>query len=301
MARTNERFIEAHNKMIAVCKRMEIGDELPSENAMASTLGVSRTVVRSILERFKDQALISINARQKLLMRRPTKDDLLETRATLLGIEELESQFLEWVLRMDVPAGEVLNVAQLSQHFSVAPHTLQEFLSSLSRFGIVERRARGGWVLHGFTLDYAIELSDFRNLLELNAVKQLIALPEDHDIWNQLEVLEQEHLDLLQSIETAYHDFSKLDEKFHMAINSIVNNRFVAEFQKVISLVFHYHFQWNKADEKLRNTAAIGEHLEYIRALRSRDLAAATQAAQNHLSTSKRTLVNSLKTNGHTD
>ena len=301
MARTNTRFIEAHNRLLDLCEDAVIGDTLASENALAGQLGVSRTVIRSVLTRLDDAGIIALQGRDKILTRRPAPADRLETPTPLLTIEELEGRFMDWILRMDVPPGTVLNVAQLAKDFSVAPHTLQEFLSSLSRFGIVVRRPGGGWVLHGFTKEYALELSDFRTLLELNSVRHLVALGPDHPIWARLDALERAHLALLDRIERDYHDFSLLDETFHEAINSVVTNRFVKEFQKVISLVFHYHFQWNKADERTRNADAIREHLAYIAALRSRDAAAAQAAALAHLATSKQTLLKALQANSHTD
>ncbi|MFT6536224.1 MAG: DNA-binding GntR family transcriptional regulator [Loktanella salsilacus] len=300
MARNNTRFIEAHNKLLTICDKTEIGGTLQSENVLAADLGVSRTVIRSVLARFDDIGLIALDGREKVIRRRTRAGDRLEKPATLLTIEELEGRFLDWVLRMDVPPGTALNVAQLAKDFGVAPHTLQEFLSSLSRFGIVVRRPRGGWVLHGFTKEYALELSDFRTVLELNSVQHLVALTPDHPIWARLDVLEQAHLALLERIDRDYHDFSVLDETFHEAINSVVTNRFVKEFQKVISLVFHYHFQWNKADEPTRNADAIQEHLAYIDALRSRDVGRAQAAALRHLATSKQTLLNALQANSHT-
>ena len=301
MARTNTRFIEAHNRLLDLCEDAVIGDTLVSENALAGQLGVSRTVIRSVLARLDDAGIIALQGRDKILTRRPAPADRLEAPTPLLTIEELEGRFMDWILRMDVPPGTVLNVAQLAKDFSVAPHTLQEFLSSLSRFGIVVRRPGGGWVLHGFTKEYALELSDFRTLLELNSVRHLVALGPDHPIWTRLDALERAHLALLDRIERDYHDFSLLDETFHEAINSVVTNRFVKEFQKVISLVFHYHFQWNKADERTRNADAIQEHLAYIAALRSRDAAAAQAAALAHLATSKQTLLKALQANSHTD
>ena len=300
MARNNTRFIEAHNKLLTICDKTEIGGTLQSENALAADLGVSRTVIRSVLARFDDIGLIALDGREKVIRRRTRAADRLEKPATLLTIEELEGRFLDWVLRMDVPPGTTLNVAQLAKEFGVAPHTLQEFLSSLSRFGIVVRRPRGGWVLHGFTKEYALELSDFRTVLELNSVQHLVALAPDHPIWARLDVLEQAHLALLERIDRDYHDFSVLDETFHEAINSVVTNRFVKEFQKVLSLVLHYHFQWNKADERTRNADAIQEHLAYIDALRSRDVGRAQAAALRHLATSKQTLLNALQANSHT-
>lgn len=300
MARTNARFVEAHNSLLTLCDKTKIGDTLQSENVLAAELRVSRTIVRNVLTRLNDLGVIALNGRDKIVIRKTCAGDRLEGPPTLLTIEELESQFLEWVLRMDVPPGTVLNVAQLAKEFSVAVHTLQEFFSSLSRFGIVVRRSRGGWVLHGFTRDYAIELSDFRTVLELNSVRHLVKLADDHIIWSRLDDLERDHLDLLRRIDQDYHDFSKLDETFHSTINSVVSNRFVKEFQKVISLVFHYHFQWNKSDERTRNECAIREHLTYIETLRSRDPASAEAAARVHLATSKQTLLTSLEVNSHT-
>jgi DNA-binding GntR family transcriptional regulator len=299
MARTNTRFVEAYNELLNLCDQLEVGAYLPSENALSAQLGVSRTVIRSALTRLDDCSIIALDGREKILRRHSNAEDRLEGPPVLLGIEELESRFLDWVLRMDVPPGTVLNVAQLSKDFSVATHTLQEFFSSLSRFGIVVRRPRGGWVLLGFTKNYAVELSDFRTVLELNSVRHLAALPLDHEIWARLDSLEQEHLDLLQRIDKDFHDFSPLDEKFHAVINSVVVNRFVKEFQKIISLVFHYHFQWNKTHERARNEDAIREHLALIEALRSLDADKAEAAARRHLATSKQTLLSSLETNSH--
>lgn len=299
MARTNTRFVAAHNHLLTLCDAMDIGDILASENVLATRLGVSRTVVRGILARLDERSIIDMEGRSKVIKKRSGPEDILEGPPALLSVEELERRFLDWVLRMDVPPGTTLNVAQLSKEFSVATHTLQEFFSSLSRFGIVIRRPRGGWVLHGFTVDYAIELSDFRTVLELNSVQHLVSLPPKHAIWARLDRLEQDHRDLLERIDTGYHDFSQLDETFHAAINGVVTNRFIKEFQKIISLVFHYHFQWNKSDERARNESAVHEHLFYIEALRSRDPSRAETAARRHLATSKQTLLNSLKANNH--
>ncbi|MDP5217319.1 GntR family transcriptional regulator [Ruegeria sp. 2205SS24-7] len=278
---------------------MEVGHSLPSENAIARDLQVSRTVVRGVLDRLSQSGIIHLNGREKTIQRAVKTSDYMEEPSTLLSIDELENRFFDWVLRMDVPPGTVLNVAQIAKDFHVATHTLQEFLSSLSRYGIVKRRPRGGWLLEGFTESFALELSEFRSVLELNAVRHLANLPADHAVWGKLAALEQDHMRLLSRIESDYHDFSKLDETFHFTVNSVVDNRFVREFQKIISLIFHYHFQWNKEDERTRNEAAIHEHLDYIEALRSRDVTRAEKAAKRHLGTSAQTLVRSLKAHDH--
>ena len=74
------------------------------------------------------------------------------------------------------------------------------------------------------------------------------------------------------SIEERYHDFSDLDSRFHRLMNTAAPNRFIDGFYDIITLIFHYHYQWNKRDERQRNEVAIREHIEYIDALLSRDI-----------------------------
>jgi DNA-binding GntR family transcriptional regulator len=295
VARTDERFRDAYNALLKAWARLEPGSELPSETAIADQLDVSRSIVRSALSRLDTEGIIEWRGRSKVLLRAPSPADRLATEADPVSPEELERQFLEWILRFDVAPGTALNVTDLARRLRVTPHALQEFLASLTRFGLVRRRAKGGWELLGFTSDYAIELSDFRLMLELNAVTSVVATPAAHPIWSKLDALELAHTELQADMATRFHDFSKLDERFHTTLWSVMQNRFFAEFQKVISLVFHYHYQWDKTHELQRNSAAVDEHLRIIRALRARDEDEALAAARSHISTSKQTLLSSFR------
>lgn len=295
LGRTDERFREAYNSLLDYCGTLGPGESLPAELLLSSHLQVSRTIVRSALERMHDQAIIHWSGRAKTLLRPPRPEDRLETQAGAISEEELERQFLDWILRADIPPETALNVTELSRRFQVPAYAFQEFLASLSRFGLVRRRQRGGWEMVGFTRDFAVELSDFRTILELNAVSHLVGLPPDHPVWSELVALRTEHQRLENRIDHHFNDFSQLDERFHTTIGAVVRNRFTAEFGKVISLIFHYHFQWDKSDERDRNHAAIAEHLAIIAALEARDKEAALAAAQRHLRTSKQTLLASLR------
>ncbi|MES0882556.1 GntR family transcriptional regulator [Roseibium sp. SCP14] len=297
MARTDDRFRSAYNTLLDICGNMEVGDQLPAETVLANRMEVSRTIVRGALQKLDSENLVEWEGRRKTLVRKPEPRHRLTPAESPPSTEELEQQFLDWILRFDIPAGTSLNVAQLSRQFSVSAHSLQEFLSGLSRFGLVERRPKGGWILSGFTAGFAIELSDFRLVLEMNAVRHLLALPDDHEIWNKLQDLKREHEELRTDLASRYHDFSMLDGKFHATVNSVVKNRFVVEAQKLISLIFHYHYMWDKRDELERNAAAIEEHLDWINAMLERDVEKSEAAALKHLRRSKETLLNSLK--GH--
>ncbi|MCU0817569.1 MAG: GntR family transcriptional regulator [Cypionkella sp.] len=295
MARRDVRMRQCYNALLARLEAVVPGAELPSEVRMAAEAGVSRTVIRAVLARMAEAGIVSDGARGRRLLRRPAPQDRMALAEEYIGREELERRFLDWVLRFDVPAGTALNVTRLARDFNVAPNQLQEFLASLGNFGLVERRNPGGWRLLGFTTDYALELSDFRLLLEVQAVRVFARLPREDSLWGALEAMRREHLDLLDRIETDFREVSPLDGRFHALINSVVQNRFVAEFQKVIRLIFNYHYHWEKTMQRHRNEAALREHLKIIAALFTRDADAAEAAARAHLRTSKETLVSSLR------
>jgi DNA-binding GntR family transcriptional regulator len=133
-----------------------------------------------------------------------------------------------------------------------------------------------------------------RELFEIRSARAFAKQPEDSPAWIVLRGLEKEHRELLAQIKTRYHDFSNLDERFHRLVNDAARNRFIGDFHDVISLIFHYHYQWNKVDERERNAVAIEEHLEYIKALYTRNLDRIEQAARRHLKSARHTLLASI-------
>ena len=130
-------------------------------------------------------------------------------------------------------------------------------------------------------------------MFELRSAKSFAALAESSLLWQQIEALRSEHVFLLTEIERRYHDFSDLDSRFHKLINTAVPNRFIDDFYDIITLIFHYHYQWNKHDERQRNEVAIREHLIYIEALVSRNVSMIELACRSHLASAKETLIRS--------
>ncbi len=208
------------------------GADLPAEAALSEIAGVSRTVVRRCLARLAELGVIALDGRAKRVLRMPDQDDRIAVIRAADGLQALEQRFLDWILRFDVPAETPLSVAELARTFGFTQHQLNEFLAGLSRFGLVARRPKGGWMLRGFTKEFAVELSDFRLVLELDAIAKLVEAPVDHPVWPRLATLRVQHLALADQIDTHFHEFSKLDEAFHEAINAVVGNRFVASSRR---------------------------------------------------------------------
>jgi DNA-binding GntR family transcriptional regulator len=149
-------------------------------------------------------------------------------------------------------------------------------------------------VLKGFTRPFALELTEIREMFEIRSAAAFAALPQDSPVWADLDRLEDEHRRLASEIATRFTEFSELDERFHRLIHRASHNRFIVDFYDVIAMIFHYHYQWNKAQERERNEVAIGEHLVYIEALKSRDLGKVDGACRKHLKSARQTLLTSI-------
>lgn len=291
--KTDTLFKRAFNDTIDLVATLEAGTQLPPETALAGQLGVSRTTIRKVLAEFTDRGAFAgadgrriVDAKAKGLEKFPEAE-------TEPMSAQVERRFMEWMLRGDARPGTAINELELARRFGVATTGIREFLNRFQRFGLIERRPSGGWELKGFTADFALELFEIREMFELKSARDFAALPDASPLWTQMRALRQAHVALLAEIDDRFQDFSDLDSRFHRLINAAAPNRFIDGFYDIITLIFHYHYQWNKRDERQRNEIAAQEHLAYIDALSSHDPAAVEAACRIHLASARETLIRS--------
>ena len=285
-------FKRAFNDALDLISKRLKGDQLPSENELAAQLKVSRTTVRKVIAELTERSIVGGDGRKRVL--RPPRNASarrfpeMETMATS---DQVEKRFMEWMLHDNARPGTAINELDLARRFGVATTSIREFLNRFQRFGLIVKRPNGGWVLEGFTAGFALELFEIREMFELRSARAFAAAPASSVLWQKLEALRGEHLALLGEIDERFHDFSHLDSRFHRLINSAAPNRFIDSFYDVITMIFHYHYQWNKRDERQRNAVAIREHLTFIDALIGRDVAQVEDACRAHLASAKQTLL----------
>ncbi len=286
-------FKRAFNDALDLLAALEDGDALPSETVLSAQLGVSRTTVRKVLSTLAEQGTVAGAGRRRSVRSDGGEMQRFPAAETVPMAEQIEKRFMEWMLRGDARAGTAINELDLARQFGVATTGIREFLNRFQRFGLIEKRPNAGWVFQGFTPSFALDLFEIREMFELRSAMTFAALPQSSPHWRKIDALREEHAALLQEIELRYHDFSDLDSRFHRLVNTATPNRFIDGFYDIITLIFHYHYQWNKHDERQRNEVAIREHLAYIEALFSRDTAKIELACRAHLASAKETLIRS--------
>lgn len=290
--KTDTLFKRAYNDALDLVAEIGEGGSLPSENAISGRLGVSRTTVRKILSLLAERRVVSGPAGDRVVHALPRAGRFPEAETVPLSAQ-VEKRFMEWMLHDNARPGTAINELELARQFGVATTGIREFLNRFQRFGLIERRPSAGWVFKGFTPGFAIELFEIREMFELRSARAFAKLAPGAPQWQQVAALKAEHGALLDEIETRFHDFSDLDSRFHRLINAAAPNRFIDGFQDVITLIFHYHYQWNKHDERQRNEVAIREHLTYIEALLSRNVTMVELACRAHLASARETLLRS--------
>ncbi len=287
-------YKKALNATLQLLRDGEFAAGLPSENKLRSQIGVSRTTVRKVVRELTERAIVVDQDGIKIPGRAVGEADLYSGHETTSRNQYVEQQFMEWMLRGGARPGTLINELELARQFGVATNGIREFLIRFSRFGLIEKKSNSGWLFKGFTEPFALELFEIRMMFELRSARLFSELPQASPMWESLAALAKEHRRLFDELETRFHDFSALDNRFHRLINEASPNRFIDDFYDVITFIFHYHYQWNKRDELERNRVAILEHIAYIEALQSRDAKRIEKACRHHLKSARETLIGSL-------
>lgn len=290
----NTIYKRAYNRCLTLLATRPLGDWPCSEAELAQGLQVSRTTVRAVLSSLHERGIITTDGLRRYLLRPPAPEDYFPDPQTETVAELVERRFMDWVLKGDCRPGQTINASELARQFGTSTTAIREYLNHFNHFGLLERNPNSGWVFKGVTPEFAAEIYEIREMFELRSARRFVELPDQSPAWGQLAEIEREHHILLAEIDDRFSDFSRLDERLHRLIHDASCNRFMQEFYDVISIIFHYHYQWNKADEKERNIAAIHEHLAYIEALRSRDLRLIDAKCRAHLKTARATMLRSI-------
>ncbi len=291
--KTDTVFKRAFNDALDVISRIGRGGDLPSETELSLTLGASRTTVRKIISTLAERGIVRGESRRRKVASAGKHIKRFPKSQTVSVADRVERRFMEWMLRDNMRPGTSINELEMARRFGVATTVIREFLNRFQHFGLIEKRPNAGWRFKGFTAEFALELFEIREMFEHRSARAFARLPKTSALWQQLQDMRQEHVILLDDIAGRYQDFSSLDSRFHQLINSAGPNRFIDSFYDLITLIFHYHYQWNKKFERQRNEVAIGEHLVYIDALLSGDLPAIEKACTAHLASAKQTLMQS--------
>lgn len=292
---SEESFLiqETVNKIFDQIKTFDGADPIIlKDNTLAKACNVSRTTIRTALKVVERKGIIQIEDSTKTVIQMPQDPDYFDISEKASSKEEvIEKYFLSLIHHGKLLPGDKFSELELAKASGCTTITVREFLIKFSRFNLIEKKPRAKWQMVEFDEKFANELSEFRRILEMSSITKLLARPKSDPIWEKLAVLLNKHKDVLDDVDNRFMEFSQLDRELHYIIQEASDNRFFTQFFDVVSLICHYHYQWDKIDEKERNTVALHEHIEIITNLLAGNTTGVISSLENHLNTSRQTLL----------
>ncbi|MCX8670611.1 GntR family transcriptional regulator [Gilliamella sp. B2865] len=286
---TINQFIDCINNNI-------LSFPLQSISILADNFNVSRTTMRAVLEYLCQVDILIYKNNKYYLNRNPIPKDKIACQFDKRAVqdEKFEAYFYYLINSKKLLPGEHFNEIQLAKDANVSPIVVREFLLRFLHYGLINNVKRGEWELVTFAKDYAEKLYEFRSVLEIFALKSFMAQPDNHINWIKARELLQCHKNLQQNIQDEYKLFSTLDRDFHELILSCKENRFFLQSFDLISVIFHFHYQWDSSDLKERNSIAVSEHIAILTAILQKNEPLAIAALCRHLNTAKRSMQESI-------
>ena len=267
---------------------------LLKDNTLAKQLNVSRTTIRTAIAEIAKKGIIDINGSEKRVIRAANEDDFFDTSNSVSSKEEIiEKYFLDLINQGKLLPGGKFSELELAKASGCNTITVREFLIKFSRFGLIDKKPRAKWKMVKFDEKFALELVEFRRILEMSSITKLMAMPTEDSVRAELADLLDKHVAVLSDVENRYTELSELDRKFHFIVQRASDNRFFMQFFDVVSLICHYHYQWDKGDELERNKIALEEHVAIITQLLAHNTSGVLSAMETHLNTAKKTLLRS--------
>lgn len=269
---------------------------LPPLITLADMFNVSRTTMRAVLVHLSDTGVLNQVDEQYYLQRKPTEQDkmngIFEERE--VQDQQFENYFYHLINSHKLLPGDRFDEIQLSKDAKVNPIVVREFLLRFLHYGLINNYEKGKWALIIVDKDYAEKLYEFRSILEIFALRSFMAQQNDHINWTKAKELLQRHKNLQQNINNDYTLFATLDRDFHQLILSSNNNPFFVQSFDLISVIFHFHYQWDNSDLKQRNSVAVSEHIAVLSAMLQKDETKAIAALCKHLNTAKMSMRESI-------
>ena len=299
MSRSQNLRHNVINQIIDDMARGHIPSPLPSQSALAEMYNISRTTVRHMLGHLAECGVLTQVGSHYVIVRKPDHDDGFDCTTASMAEQNriFEQAFFTMINQRQLRAGETFSELQLARAAGVSPVVVREYLLKFDRYNLIKNEKRGQWSMKQFDQAYAEQLFELREMLETHSLQHFLNLPDNDPRWLQAKTLLERHRMLRDSIGSSFRMFSQLDREFHALLLSAADNIFFNQSLEIISVIFHFHYQWDESDLKQRNIIAIDEHMTILSALICRSDLDAILALRNHLETAKQSMLRSIQQN----
>ncbi len=192
--------------------------------------------------------------------------------------EEVAERLRQRIFRRELEPGIWIDELKIAEEYGISRTPLREALKVLAAEGLVTMKVRRGAYVTEVSEQDLRDVYHLLSLLESDAAGVVAAQASEA----QLKELQTLHLQLEKAM--AHTDkFFEINERFHMRLLEIANNRWrnqmVADLRKVMKLNRH-----NSLLKSGRIKESLAEHRTIMAAIESKNAKAAAQRMREHFS-----------------
>ena len=210
-------------------------------------------------------------------MNAPIPPDRLKPRALYEEVAELLRQR---IFNRELASGSWIDELKIAKDYGISRTPLREALKVLATEGLVTMKVRRGAYVTEVSEQDLNEVYHLLSLLESDAAGVVAAKATDAQL-DELKALHQQLEATVRPSKTDREKFFELNERFHMTLLKIANNRWrdqmVADLRKVMKLNRHHSlFKAGRIEDSL------AEHRAVMAALATRDASLSAQRMREH-------------------
>ncbi|MGO8026744.1 GntR family transcriptional regulator, partial [Rhizobium leguminosarum] len=90
------------------------------------------------------RGIIIYEAHKRIIREQPRQKERYPKKENLAISEQVETSFMEWMLRGDACPGTESNETELARKFGVATTIVRELLKRFQKYGLIEKRQNAG-------------------------------------------------------------------------------------------------------------------------------------------------------------
>ena len=203
--------------------------------------------------------------------------------------ETAYQRLFDAILNGEIRPGERVREVEVSVRLGLSRTPVRDALRRLETEGVIEHRPRQGAVIRSLSYSEVVELNEMRLVLEVTAAEMAAQHATEAEI-DEIAALNDELLQAVDSPDLA----ARLNASLHRCLYHAARNRFLLESTRALGNALMLLGPTTlDGEERVRLVHA--QHAEICTALRNRNALAAGHAAREHLETSMRHRLRSLR------
>ncbi|UZR97299.1 GntR family transcriptional regulator [Chondrinema litorale] len=288
MSKLSKLILNTTNEMLEfLVKLPSVPCGLPPEEKLADDLGVSRTTIRKVVDLLSEKGIVLKDGSNKMVLRRPVKNDFYTSKELDNSkADKIEKLILKKLSTYELKPKDRFAELELAKAFDCNTVTVREVLLKIEQTGIIKKSPRQKWEVVSLTMDMIEEVVSARKLYEGYALSKFQNMSDEDVIWQQLEKLKSNHLQILLEKNRSIHALAEIERAFHYTLLRACGNRYIEKSYNSLFTLITYHL-WQIEYDHTKIERVIKQHLEIINNLLNRQFDKAKALLQYHIEDAK--------------